>query len=412
MLAYWIVLAYLLFPVICSVIIWVGYLTTQNIQKAILYSLLLAVIFGIAGYCFKNPATDPDLVRYLAILSTYQNKNLWESINTAYNNLYAVDVIFWVIADLGNPQLLPAFACFVYYFIVLYILVDYKIKSKINTLYFTLYTLLTICATNFVSIVNGIRWPLAYAMFFLAIYRDLYKNKLNSFTYFLYLASFFMHFSTIGLIFIRLLMIIKSKKIIILSSSGMVFLPHVLSLLAQKLNGGYTSNGLFNKIIYFIIRGNMYFQWSGGGWADTVRRSNYYRIEKYYYIMICIFSIYIILRYYHNMMMRNKTLANVKPLYIFMFTYMILTAVSFSISSHVYIRFISPAIPIMELFYFDVYVKDNSHYYRVRFEQLFCQIFLIGSIIMGIIINLYFLNTMIPLEKFVESMLTFNFLYS
>ena len=110
-----IVLIYLIMPTICSVIVLLGYLTTKDSRKIILYSALLAIVFGIAGYCFKNPATDPDLVRYLAILSTYRNKNLIDSFNTAYTNLYAVDILFWIIANFCKPQMLPAFACFIYY---------------------------------------------------------------------------------------------------------------------------------------------------------------------------------------------------------------------------------------------------------------------------------------------------------
>lgn len=351
-------------PTVCSLVVLLGYLTTKDHKKIIIYSALLAIIFGIAGYCFRNPATDPDLVRYLEILSTYKGKGLFESFNTAYTNLYAVDIVFWIIANFGSPQLLPAFACYIYYFIVLYIINDYKAISGIKTSYFLIYFLFTICATNFGSIVNGIRWPLAFSMFFLAIYRDLYKNQRNFFTYFLYISSFFMHFSVIGLIAVRLVMLIKNKKRVLIYSMGIVLLPQMLQIFTEKLGGIQTSIGLLNRIIYFVTRGNMYFQWQDGGWADIVRNSTYYRFEKYYYIVISALFIFMVLHDYRELYKSKFSLNSVKPVYIFLFTYMVLTLVTFLIASHAIM-----ALSKMKVYEksYDRYIKKNIRKYLVVF---------------------------------------------
>lgn len=402
---------YLMMPTVCSLVVLLGYLTTKNHKKIIIYSALLAIIFGIAGYCFRNPATDPDLVRYLEILSTYKGKGLFESFNTAYTNLYAVDIVFWIIANFGSPQLLPAFACYIYYFIVLYIINDFKAISGIKTSYFVIYFLFTICATNFGSIVNGIRWPLAFSMFFLAIYRDLYKNQRSFFTYFLYISSFFMHFSVIGLIAVRLVMLIKNKKRVLIYSMGIVLLPQILQIFTEKLGGIQTSIGLLNRIIYFVTRGNMYFQWQDGGWADIVRNSTYYRLEKYYYIVISVLFIFMVLHDYHELCKNKFSLNSVKPVYIFLFTYMVLTVVTFLIASHVYIRFITPVIPLLSLVFFDNFGCESKSCVGVKINVRYIPVFvlLLGLTAIGLFLNFYFIRTMVDIKEFISDILIFNF---
>ena len=167
-------------------------------------------------------------------------------------------------------------------------------------------------------------------MFTLAIYRDLYKNQRNIFTYFLYVTSFFMHFSVIGLIAVRLVMLIKNKKRVLIYSLGIVLLPQVLQILAEKIGEMQTPIGLINSVIYFITRGNMYFQWQDGGWADIVRNSTYYRLEKEYFIIISLLFLYMILYEYYRTNKNGLSLNKIKSIYIFMFTYMALTLHHFS----------------------------------------------------------------------------------
>lgn len=111
-----------------------------------------------------------------------------------YTNLYAVDIYFYFISKLGNEQLLPAISVFIFYFIVLYILTDYKIRIGANRKEFLVYTIFMLTSINFCTIVNGIRWPLAFIIFFLAFYREIIQEKRNFITYFLYIASLLFHF--------------------------------------------------------------------------------------------------------------------------------------------------------------------------------------------------------------------------
>ena len=97
---------FIMLPFIMLPIIIVGYIYIKPKTK-ILFCMLISLLFGIAGYWFIDPATNPDIVRYLAILNRYGESNLIESFNLVYSNLYAVDIYFYLISKLGNGFIYP-----------------------------------------------------------------------------------------------------------------------------------------------------------------------------------------------------------------------------------------------------------------------------------------------------------------
>jgi len=127
----------------------ISYITVRQESKVVPLSAGMALIWGIAGFCFKNPATDPDLVRYLSMLRNYFGKSLFESFNLQYENLFAVDIYFHFISKLGNPQFLPAISVFIFYFIII-IFTRAKIV-KILAFFLTTLTLaaITLIAYNY-----------------------------------------------------------------------------------------------------------------------------------------------------------------------------------------------------------------------------------------------------------------------
>lgn len=406
-------IAVLLCPSVVFPFALLGYITSYNSRSILRYCFILSIFFAILGFCFKNPASDPDLVRYLAILAQYEGKSLFESFNLVYSNLYAVDIVFWMISQSGSPQLLPAFACFIYYFVILYILGDYKVESSIRISYFVIYLLFTIASTLVGSIINGIRWPMAFSLFLLAIYCDLYKNKKNVFTFILYIISFFMHFSVIGLIAVRLLMILKNKKIVITLSLLVTILPQLISALASKIGGMSSTIGIINSIIYFINRSNMYFKWDNGGWVDIVNKSSYYKIEKYYYIVIsAMLMVILILAIKKYTAQGRRTINDIQPIYIFSFTYIMLTFVTFLIASHVYIRFVTPAIPLFSIMTFD-YCHEGDRdrsgsEFLISKNKLILVIFLTALAIVGFYLNHHFLSMMIDTKQYTVDIFLFN----
>ena len=392
----------LILPVALSPLALLGYWSPKS-KYRILYCVLLAIVFGVAGYCFKDPSTDPDIVRYIQILQQYRGKNLFDSFNLAYSNLFAVDIYFYIVSKLGDDQMLPAISCFIYYFIVFYIMQDYRSKVTIKNIDYVIFTSFVTCATIFCSIVNGIRWPLSFVFFIFAVYREIVQNKKNFWTWFLYVISILFHFSTIVLLIIRLLLFVKNKKIVLVVGALGAVVPNAINLLSKRIGGLTTGNTIINQLLYSLNRSNMYFQWNQGEWADIVRNSRYYRLEAivYYVIVgILIFSFY--------SLYKKKKKSGVSRNYfatedIFTFYLTVATLISFTMSAHTYIRFVTPLILCFTLVIFKFYQECRTSGIRIAVNTMFV---LLSGI--GVFLNLYLIRTMIDLPKYISDVVTFG----
>lgn len=374
-----------------------SYVTIRKREKVIPLSFLMALFWGFAGYHFKNPATDPDLVRYLDMLKLYAGKSLFESFNLQYENLFAVDVYFHFVSKLNNPQFLPAFSVFIFYFITFYLLADYKIRTNLTNKTFVFYLVFVLTSINFCSIVNGIRWPLAYIIIFLAVYRELIQGKRDAITLFFYVVPLFLHFSTLIFIALRLGILIKNKKLVFLIGASAVSIPTLFNILNERLS---VVNGVvLGQLQYFTRRGNMYFQWSDsdGGWAKIVKQSTYYRLESYfYYAVVALFAIFLYMTYRND----NKKMWEGKNLYVLYLA--IVTVVSFTMSGHTYIRFVTPLIVSMSCVFFPLMKQriDNN------LGVIFIDMGLVALSCIGLFLNFHLLNSMVDLNVYFSDVFT------
>lgn len=393
------VLVLICFPSLTIIPVTLSYVTNRKYSQNVPLSFAMAWIWGIAGYCFVDPKSDPDLVRYFAILESYSGKTLFESFNIAYDNLYAVDILFHVISKLGNPQLLPAVCVFTFYFILFYIFLDYKIRMNISNKNFIIYVLFALCSISYPVVVNGIRWPIACMMIFLAFYREIIQNKKNILTWILYIIPIFLHFSMLVFVALRLAILIRNKKIAIVITvlSGLV--PSIFNLLSQILPAS-SSNFILGQLIYFIKRGNMYFLWkdTDSGWAETVSKSMYYKVESWYYIAIAIVFFYIVYR-----QAKTEKSEDFGKDSIFVFYMMIVTAITFTMAGHVYIRFVTPMIASFCLYAFKFYKLHKND-----FLNLVCNGLFIGFSFAGIYLNLHLLKSMVDLKEYFSNFFVFG----
>ena len=127
-----------------------------------------------------------------------------------------------------NVQILPAFATFVVYYIIFYVLADYRIRKEISTKRFIVYSVFTCSCIIYAGIVNGIRWPLSYFIFFFALYREMIQEKKNFFTILLYVISVFFHFSTLAFVIMRLALVVKNKKMVIFAGMFTTLIPQLI----------------------------------------------------------------------------------------------------------------------------------------------------------------------------------------
>ena len=377
------------------------YITNKKQQKIIQLSVGMAIIWAAAGFCFRDPASNPDLVRYLAMLKDYADKSFFECINLHYENLFLVDIYFFIIAQIGIPQLLPAISVFVFYFIVFYILEDYKIRIGLADGTFGVFLFAAISAINFCSIVNGIRWPMAVIVFTLAVYRELIQERKNFWTYLLYILPVFMHFSMLIFIAVRLALLIKNKKIIVIIGLSAALLPRIFEILAKMILAR-PSNFITYSFVYFIQRGNMYFKWNvnDAGWASTVSKSIYYKVEALYYYAIVALVIFVFF-----MLNRKDKNRKMKRSDIFVFYLVALTLVSFTMSAHTYIRFVTPLIICFSWVCFKFF-KCFEHRKNVT---IFSYIAMLGAGFIGIYLNLHLLNSMVNLKEYLTEVFVFGF---
>lgn len=394
----------LILPIALSPLALLGYWSSKSRYK-ILYCVILAMVFGIAGYCFKDPSTNPDLVRYIQILQQYRGKGLFDSFNLVYSNLFAVDIYFYIVSKLGDDQMLPALSCFIYYFIVFYLLQDYKSRVDIKNIDYLIYSTFVMCATIFCSIVNGIRWPISFAIFILAVYRELVQGRKKIWTWFLYVISILFHFSAIVLLIIRFLLFVKNKKIVLVVGALGALVPNAISFLSSRIGGLTTGNTVLNQLLYSLNRSNMYFQWNRGEWADIVRNSRYYKLEAlFYYVTVGI----LLFCFTYMYKKRKKTEINQNHFAtedVFTFYLMVATLISFTMSAHTYIRFVAPVILCFTLVIFKFYQECRTSWVRIAINTMFV---LLSGI--GVFLNLYLIRTMIDLPKYISDIATFSVL--
>lgn len=166
----------LLFPALTVPFSLLGYISKNKVQR-VLGLFFLALFMGLMAMCFRDPKTDPDIVRYIAAVKDYANVSFFRAFNHgSYENLYVIDIWFWIIAKTGNYQLIAGTSVFFTYLISLYVLQDYA-HSKSFNLRQRVYTLFLLMGLmNFCFSVNALRSELAFAMILLAVYRELYQK--------------------------------------------------------------------------------------------------------------------------------------------------------------------------------------------------------------------------------------------
>ena len=269
----------LLFPALTVPFSLLGYISKNKVQR-VLGLFFLALFMGLMAMCFRDPKTDPDIVRYIAAVKDYANVSFFRAFNHgSYENLYVIDIWFWIIAKTGNYQLIAGTSVFFTYLISLYVLQDYA-HSKSFNLRQRVYTLFLLMGLmNFCFSVNALRSELAFAMILLAVYRELYQKRRSVWTYFLYVLPIFMHFAAILLVLIRFIVSTKKRyvKIILMM---LLLAPLVVETLVGIVDMLLSQLAVISYTQAFLKRTLMYFNWDTGGWATVVKDSGYYLLNK------------------------------------------------------------------------------------------------------------------------------------
>lgn len=244
---------------------------------AILFFMLfspLTLFIGIVGIC-KNPINwrkympfliisifvlaysyipigTPDLTRYRDIVMELQGKHIKQAIEYMNDGLYLENIYFWLIAKIGDIQLLAAIPFAIVYSISTYVTCDsaqeYNMQKKIPFLLICQFMLLP-----FFSILNNVRCITAFSLIILATYLDLVKGKKNIGVLLLYALPCFYHSAGIIIILLRI-SIILAKKIQYLIICGIFVLPYLVDLLYERTSnlGNIVIRTLISKVYWYF----------------------------------------------------------------------------------------------------------------------------------------------------------------
>ena len=170
--------------------------------------------------------SNSDLVRYFIQLEQLQGLSLKETAFYFNDGLFTEHILFWLIAQLRIPHLLPAVTTSIVYLIGAYITYDMATEIEIRECWKIIAAQLIIIPLF--TVAANVRNIFSFSIVSLAIYRDLGKSKRNISTVILYLIGIFMHKTGIVLVLLRILVPICKKAIIL--TIGLVFsLPIVIN---------------------------------------------------------------------------------------------------------------------------------------------------------------------------------------
>lgn len=252
-------------------------------------------IFGIAyalaifAYCYE-PTVDSDLVRYRQVIEQIQNMSFFDAVNNnlyGEENLYVFMALCWILAKIGQPNLIQAISVFFVFYIAGYInykvALDFKVscRDSFASLCFILLN------ASFYTLTNNVRNIFAFSIIVYAVFRDVYLKKRDVFSIILYVAPCFLHASAILLVLFRLITSITSKMKWLL-----LVVVVIMKMLVENLSRIFASFGganiLFQLIGNMLNKGNRYYNNYDSAWAISVYNSGSMRLMKILIIIECV----------------------------------------------------------------------------------------------------------------------------
>ena len=163
------------------------------------------------------------------------------------------------------------------------------------------------------------------------------------------------------------------------------------------------SGGIIGHIKTMVTKAENYYSWNQGGWVDQVKNSGLYTVARIFCAGIVAFTLYVLLKeWFHKGMKeysegrKNSVILKSEEFSSFMIIYLLFTAQTFLIAAPECFRFVFPALPYIGMIYMEATMNkqvDND-------DLLINRAFLVLAGLAGIVINVYNMNSMIPVGKY------------
>ena len=239
---------------VLSLLIW-----TVKDEHLRVYSILACFLFS-SLYFFINLPNEYDLFRhyqYFVIVQKLSFPQLIHStgiLRTLWNETPGFAIYLWIISRFGVKELLPVISGMIIYYIPVYILNNEYQKGVYCRSAYNLSFAIVFLAMDFIG-VSGIRNVLAFCVFILGFYFDVFKLHRKELCWIFYLVAASIHSAALILILLRLVLIFYSKATKIVMN---IFVFIIIAIAPQFLSIAYDrfsnvpiiSSGLWITIKY------------------------------------------------------------------------------------------------------------------------------------------------------------------
>lgn len=328
------ILLFLVAPIIGLPIYIVLYANCENRKKNIVYSLLIGVVLGIIAYYFI-PKTGYDLVRHQSVIYRVTNLDFKHFLLFTKNyDLEFIPLLYsYIISFFNNPDLLQFFVVSLGYSLILYILNDYKIHTKINKILFIFISLFTMISFQHLYFISGLYFYIATILFSFTLYLEYVKEKNKKTCIVLYIISLLIH----NAMFLPFILVVIHK---LLKNK---FSLKTLLLLLLLFFGSFLIVNYLNQIFDNTITNSIAKMY--GNYTKNESHFKIYYSGFLYYLEICKFVIIILSIMFSN---KNKKI-NGYILTLALMTILMMTKSSVTIRYIMLIQIIG-AVPLMDLF--------------------------------------------------------------
>lgn len=208
-----VIIMLLISPVLSTPLVLFGLCTDKKHKMG--YLVMLSLILATIAYNYVPNATN-DLYHHYKLLEWFRNGTI-ETLKSHYyyDKLPFYSIYFYIISKIGSNGLLPFITTLAGYCSVFFIMKKIAITEKIEYSNLIITLIFFLCTFSFIGYVSGIRNMLAFSLFALVAFNELYgdKSKLNkAFAWVIYAALCFFHSSIIVLFLIRIVVEVCYRK--------------------------------------------------------------------------------------------------------------------------------------------------------------------------------------------------------
>ena len=221
-----------------------------SIYIIVFVSLLLALLA-----CFWIPKAGYDLREYYNWIDKMKTFNRSDLIKFIFGRgEYVTMLYFYLISLIGKYQILQFLPTFIFYFLTLYILVDYSKSNNVHYIHIVSAFALLFALVEYIYVIGCFRYTLAFSIFIFSLYLEYIKRiKNKKWCVFLYLLSCFVHNSAFILLmfyFINSIRIKKVKYCLIGAILLILIVPEIITVPLHLLQLDFVGNVAYKFVGY------------------------------------------------------------------------------------------------------------------------------------------------------------------